>query len=768
MISWKVRVRASLGIALLLLMVVALSVPPTAPAERGTLVGNIHRATTNGHLAFTLEAFNGASVAEILGPVLPYLRPGDTIDLGNDTKENQTNITLLNEWANELHERLPPGINITARVENLSNVQEASQNLSPLFEGITLDYEKNRTFIPNWTYNFSAAVNYFTKATTIVHSFDRTAIAYPTGIPLNQSFGWNYATLANITGFEDVQTQGYSIPTKWSPVITKLVAQFTNASVSLDRLTVQITLGAHKAHTPGNTQDAANATHDIDFASNDSIHSIYLWWGVSPENESILLQVLQNFRTPQWNVTLSESGLPLGTNWSVQLTNGPTISSNGSALSFFEPNGSYSFTATPTNPAFASIRGSFTVNGTDVSQTLTFALTTYPVSFAEQGLPSGATWYVNISGGSSYRSIGTTLNFREPNGTYDYRVATSDSEYAPANPTGSFVVNGTSINRTVTFDLAAFTVTFSETGLSLKTNWSVSIGPRTYNSSSSLLPFPEANGSYAYTVAGPADYQVAPASGIFSVEGSPTFVNVTFVKLHVVTIAESGLPIGTSWSATVNGTSEVSNSTSVIFMEVNGSYSYTIGSAAGYGPNPANGTLFVHGAPLSMSVSFLKTYLVTFSESTLSAGANWSVALTGASSDVILSTPPRGESPTLTRWSDGASVIRFYVSAGNYTYTASAASELNITGILVVTAPGPPSVAVPFPSGSSPSPGHGSSPSILPGLSNLDTAIIAGAVAVAVAVAVLVLITRRRGRAPSNSPGIPPDPPVADDVWDHP
>lgn len=766
--SWKVGVRTSLGVALLLLAVAALSIPQTTPGGLATFAGGTHRAAPNPHPAFTLNAFNNESVDYILGPVLPYLRAGDTIDLGNDTKENQTNVILLNAWARELHARLPPGVNITARVENLSNIQEAAQNLSPLFNGITLDYEKNRTFIPNWTYNFSAALDYFRQANASAQSYIRATIAYPTGIPLNQSYGWNYATIAKITGLEDVQTQGFAIPSKWSPVITKLVGQFANTSVSLDRLGVQITLGPHIGGTPGNSQDAANATSDINFAWNDSLRSIYLWWGLNAPSESFLLRVLETFRTALWPVNFSESNLPLGTNWSVHLTNGSTLSTNGSMVNFFEPNGSYSFVAWSTNSYYASMRGSFEIEGMAVSQPLIFAPTTYPISFAEGGLPHDAHWYVNLSGGSSNSSTGPTLNFRESNGTYDYQVATSDSEYHPVTPGNSFQVNGSSKEINVTFNLTAYAVTIFEYGLAAGTNWSISIGPNTFNSSTGVIQFNEPNGSYRYSIAGPTDYLAGPSSGTFSLEGSAVYLNIAFVKLHMVTFAESGLPIGMSWSVTVNGTSEASTSTLVTFMELNGSYSFSIGSAPGFGPDPANGSFSVHGDSYTLNVSYLKTYLLTFSENTLPVNSNWSISLTGASNYVILSGPFRTEMTTLTRWSDGASIIMFYVSAGNYTYAASAVGELNLTGSLVVGTQNPPNVPVPFPSGSFSSPRHGLAPSIFPGLSNLGAALIIGAAVVAAAVAVLVLLTRRRRPESPNTSGDPSAETEDDDVWSHP
>lgn len=100
---------------------------------------------------------------------------------------------------------------------------------------------------------------------------------------------------------------------------------------------------------------------------------------------------------------------------------------------------------------------------------------------------------------------------------------------------------------------------------------------------------------------------------------------------YAATFTETGLPSGTSWSATLNGSSQSATGSSIAFSEPNGSYSFTIGTVSGYAANPTSGSLTVAGAPTSQAVTFRSavhgTYSVTFSESGLATATSWSVTL---------------------------------------------------------------------------------------------------------------------------------------------
>ncbi|MCL5963184.1 MAG: protease pro-enzyme activation domain-containing protein [Candidatus Thermoplasmatota archaeon] len=130
-----------------------------------------------------------------------------------------------------------------------------------------------------------------------------------------------------------------------------------------------------------------------------------------------------------------------------------------------------------------------------------------------------------------------------------------------------------------------------------------------------------------------AYYFVEAASGTTSPPPAATTYAVQFV--------ESGLPSGTSFSVTLNGATSSSGSGTVSFSEVNGSYSFSIGSVSGYTASPSSGTVVVSGSAVSESITFTAsssppptatTYAVQFVESGLPSGTSFSVTLNGATS----------------------------------------------------------------------------------------------------------------------------------------
>jgi phospholipase C len=74
-----------------------------------------------------------------------------------------------------------------------------------------------------------------------------------------------------------------------------------------------------------------------------------------------------------------------------------------------------------------------------------------------------------------------------------------------------------------------------------------------------------------------------------------------FPTEYSVTFAESGLPLGTAWSVTVNGTTRGSTTNTTTFNETNGSYSFFAATPALYGQA---GFVQVTGAPVLLNVTF--------------------------------------------------------------------------------------------------------------------------------------------------------------------
>jgi hypothetical protein len=98
---------------------------------------------------------------------------------------------------------------------------------------------------------------------------------------------------------------------------------------------------------------------------------------------------------------------------------------------------------------------------------------------------------------------------------------------------------------------------------------------------------------------------------------------------YYVTFAESGLPVGTEWSVTMNGVTQSSTTDVILFPVSNGSYEYEIQNVSGFEVSPENSTLYVNGLNSSISLLFSKLFSVSISESGLSAGTSWNITFDG-------------------------------------------------------------------------------------------------------------------------------------------
>ncbi len=194
-----------------------------------------------------------------------------------------------------------------------------------------------------------------------------------------------------------------------------------------------------------------------------------------------------------------------------------------------------------------------------------------------------------------------------------------------------FVGNVESNNTSVIAE--TYPVTFTESGLPGGTTWNVTVlgGPNgSSNGTTISLALP--NGSYTYKPKS-SDSKYAATNGSFSIDGAGLSENVTFsLVTYTVKFAEAGLPGGMTWNVTLAASLKNTTSTSISYSEPNGSYTYAIATVPNntesvYQPSPVRGTVNVTGAPVTVSVTFrlVPLYLVTFKETGLLPGVNWSV-----------------------------------------------------------------------------------------------------------------------------------------------
>jgi DNA-binding beta-propeller fold protein YncE len=314
-----------------------------------------------------------------------------------------------------------------------------------------------------------------------------------------------------------------------------------------------------------------------------------------------------------YQVQITETGLPPGTNWSLEIS-GTTLASTSPHLDVFEANGTYNFTVgavsgfTP-NPA----SGELLVTGLEENVTIAFEKQ-FEITFEAAGLPIGTRWAVTLNGSTTSSST-SLLDFAEPNGTYSYSVD-GVAGYTSTVPTGNVTVSGMNVTVAVQFAPTPpemYSVNFTESGLPSGTNWSVTLNGSTEESESGGIEFTEPNGSYPFTVGLSAAYTASPGSGTVNVSGKSVNETITFSSVcyglscpgkYLVVFTASGLPSGTMWSLTING-SIVSGTTSVLTTRLqNGTYPFSVGQVTGYSVNPRTGSVTVSGSGLNKNITF--------------------------------------------------------------------------------------------------------------------------------------------------------------------
>ncbi len=386
--------------------------------------------------------------------------------------------------------------------------------------------------------------------------------------------------------------------------------------------------------------------------------------------------VISNVTTSygNWPVTFNEIDLPSGSTWYVNLSNGQSFSSSTSTLRFSEPNGTYSYIVATSNRIYSPSpsSGSFTVSGASVSEAITFSKVTYIVTFSESGLPSGSTWYVNLSNGQSFSSSTSTLRFSEPNGTYSYIIATSTGLYEPVQPSGSFTVNGATVSESVTLSkITLYDVTFTESGLPPGTLWYINdsdaykyTGIYYFETNSNTITVQLPNGTFTFFAMSAMDSDsYNPIVLNFTVDGEPLSEQVTFATVaYKVTFTETGLPSGSIWYVNLSNGADSGSimAPSYSVNLTNGSYSYSVATSdKTYSPSYKD-SFTVNGEPLSEQVTFATVaYKVTFTESGLPSGSIWYVSLTNGQS-----------------FSSSSSTITFSEPNGTYSYTLSTSDGL--------------------------------------------------------------------------------------------
>jgi len=414
-----------------------------------------------------------------------------------------------------------------------------------------------------------------------------------------------------------------------------------------------------------------------------------------------------------WNVTSS-------TSWSISSGAGGSWSGNA----YISANaGNWTVTANYSgvhgtahlivNPALIAPSPSPSPGTVDQSQTSSLTISAVTTGTS----PYTYQWYSEVPSGSSYSLISgaTSASYTfvtsslTPSGAWLFKVQVTDSTGASVNSTSaSVIVDSALVAPTVSASLgsvdqgqtSSLTISAVTTGTSPYTYQWYSEVP---SGSSYSLISGATSANYNFTTSDSTttgtwsfEIQVTDTTGASI---NSTAASVTVSALNNVTFTESGLPSGTSWSVTFNGTTLSTTATNITFTDVTlGNYSWNAsmlilgGTGTRYVASTSSGTMDVP-AQASQTITYTTQYQVTFavtpsgSGSTSPAGSNvWENAGT------LSITATSGAGYSFSSWSSDTGSITF-VNANSASTTATISGTGTITA--QATLPSPTSTPTP-------------------------------------------------------------------------
>lgn len=433
--------------------------------------------------------------------------------------------------------------------------------------GTTIDFS-----LPNGSYPFTVT------AVSGYAAFPSSGTESVSGTPVSRNISWTPTIQKYSVAFSEM---GLPAGTFWSVVLGGTSNSTTTAIIGFAEPSGSY--GFTVSTVPGYSLPSYSGTVDV----SNRTAEVNLTW-----------------TTFRYSVTFAESGLGSGTSWSVTL-NGSESSSTSARVEFSEPNGTYDFSiSSVASHSVAPSSGAVSVQGADVREPITFTLIGYNVTFSESGLPANTPWAVRLNGVPE-DSTGVQVLFQEPNGSYNFTVSTS-SGYRPSPASGSLNVVGSDVMEPVRFSTPAmYSLSIVETGLPAASPWSVTVNGTLLTTNTIVASVRLPNGTYSVLVAPVAGYRANVGSIDATIAGHDIALSVSFAAaLFTVAFTETGLPVGASWSVTLNGTVESSKTTTVVFTMGNGRFVFTIGEVGGHSSSPSSGTVVVAGTNVSLPVQF--------------------------------------------------------------------------------------------------------------------------------------------------------------------
>lgn len=357
-----------------------------------------------------------------------------------------------------------------------------------------------------------------------------------------------------------------------------------------------------------------------------SLSIVYMW-------KSQLNQYYTYSNNNNYNINISESGLPVGTNWIITF-NGTQHSTTLNNFNLSELNGTYSFSVSSINGYTVSYPSSITVSGSSQTINVVFhKIATYKVELLESGLPSGTQW--NYTFNSNNQVLGNnSYNYSLSNGSYSIYVG-SISGYSLhyANPV---VVNGHNVIEYINYSLIpTYSVIIKESGLATNTKWYALINNIQYSSTTAYINLSGlTNSTYTLAINNIAGYLLNSYPSSFIINGKNAYINITFTsdnKLSSINVIAKDVKDISSivWSVVFNETTYNSqNSNTIVIPSLqNGTYSFKVNSISGYKINSYPSSITIAGKNITENITFNQTFILHIEES--GYNQEWFINLNG-------------------------------------------------------------------------------------------------------------------------------------------
>lgn len=341
---------------------------------------------------------------------------------------------------------------------------------------------------------------------------------------------------------------GYSLAVGWGSINSyNLINAQLGHKVSFNE--TGLSSGKWYVNISGASEDASagssvvyclpNGSYSFNVSSTNESYSSYPSSGNITVNGSLTVNI--TFKVSKFAASFYQSGLPSGITWSVEISNSSgnlvTQGSSSTSIRFMLSNGSYNYSARDANLDYkpANGQGTFLVSGNSTtSMTIKFYPVLYREIFSEVGMPADY-WYVNItnSSGKTFLASSNTTNITLDlmNGTYTYRVGTTNRIYYNSSTETVVLSGGKPSTITVEFNTYLIPVVFNETGLPDGMSWSVTLGTKTITSSNTSIVFYVSNSTLSFNISKLTGFDATPSFGSVTVNGNEITESITFSAL---------------------------------------------------------------------------------------------------------------------------------------------------------------------------------------------------------------------------------------------